>query len=249
MFSESSGSKWRNVLSEKRTHRIVIDLDSDTYKKLVDKALSEGYSVITDYVIHVLKNSLTPSTQPQAAQVPIDDFFIRLKPRIERIIQDQLNEFMKLLSDVRSKVADLYEKYDQLSQTLRSATGRETTPKYQPSEAKRKTGIERLREEKILFESSLPAKINREKFFAYLEREGAVVLKLARERVAIDKEFWSYFRNKVFEEISTDDEEELKRILGVKGYELFKRMRDDLLILFDKKRMKWVAVDKNISLG
>jgi len=234
------------VLSEKRTYRITIELDPDTYRKLVDKALSEGYSIIADYVIHVIKNSLAVPA-PSTTQASLDDFYTRLKPRIERMIQDQLNEFMKLISDIRSKVADLYDKYDQLSQMIKSIAEKENLLKQQ-SEVKRKTGIERLREEKVLFESSLPAKINREKFFAYLEREGAVILKLAKERVAVDREFWNYFKNKIFEELSTDDEEELKNILGSKGYELFKRIRDDLLIFFDKKKMKWVAVDKNISL-
>lgn len=232
-------------MSEKKTHRITIELDPDTYKKLVDKAHSEGYSLVADYVIYVLKSSLTTPQQPQLS---IDDFFNRLKPKVERMIQDQFNKFMELISDVRGRVAELYEKYDQLSQAVKSLSEREP-PVYPRGEARRKTGIERLREDKILFESSLPAKINRDKFFAYLEREGAIILKLAKERVAVDREFWSYFKNKVFEEASTDDEEELKKLLGDKGFELFKRMRDDLIIFFDKKRMKWFTVDKNIPLS
>lgn len=232
-------------MSEKKTHRITIELDSDTYKKLVDKALSEGYSLVADYVVHMLKSSLALPPQPQ---VSTDDIFNKIKPKVERMIQDQINRFMELISDIRNRVAELYEKYDQLSQTLRTISEREA-PTYPRGETKRKTGIERLREEKVLFESSLPAKINRDKFFAYLEREGAIILKLTKERIAIDRDFWSYFRNKVFEEVSTDEEEELKKILGNKGYELFKRMRDDLIIFFDKKRMKWVAVDKNIPLS
>lgn len=226
-----------------KVRKLTVELDEETYRALIDKALKEGYSIVSDYVVLLIKKDLQ---QPMGKPLDPDELFSKLKPKIERVVQDNTNRFMEIISDLRTKVAELYEKYEEIAESLRQARG-EASGSYGKPVVKpttRKTGIERLKEEKILFESSLPSRIQRDKFFSYLEREGAVVLNLSKERVAVDREYWDWFKNTVFNELTTDREDEIKERLGGKGYELFARLKEDSLVIYDNKRRRWIPLER-----
>ncbi|MEM1768296.1 MAG: CopG family transcriptional regulator, partial [Desulfurococcaceae archaeon] len=74
--------------------------------------------------------------------------------------------------------------------------------------------------------------------------EGAIVLRL-KERVAVDPDYWSLFKKILFEEISSDNDDEIREKLGKTGYDLFLKIRDEALIYYDPKRRKWFPSSKD----
>jgi len=213
----------------------VLEIDEDTFRKIVDKAEKEGFSTITDYILMLIKRELSCETV-----LNIDEIYEKLKTRIKRFIEDEMSKYMQLINENRVKIAELYEAVDQLKNSVEDLKKKiEQSVVYKAKQTGRKTGIERLREEKVVFESKLPSYIRREQFFNYLEREGAIVLRLSKERIAVEPSFWSEFKKKLFEEINFDDEEKIKKILDNPGYELFRKLREEALIYFDSKDRKW----------
>jgi len=218
-----------------RSRKIVLEIDEDTYKKIVNKAENEGFTTLTDYILMLIKREISYETV-----LNIDELYEKLKTRIQRFIEDEMSKYVQLINENRAKIAELYEAIDQLKNSVEDLKKRIEQPvSYKARQTGRKTGIERLREEKVVFESKLPSYIRRDQFFNYLEREGAVVLKLSKERIAVEPSFWSEFKKKLFEEINFDDEEKIKKILDNPGYELFRKLRDEALIYFDSKEKKW----------
>jgi len=217
--------------------RITIELDSDTYRRLIEKAESEGYSVLNDYILYLIKKSIA-----ETINVNVEYVFSKLKNRITRIVQDEFNKYSSIITEIRNQLADVYEKIDSLNKTIEELKKSEKTSL--KTKAGRKTGIDRLREEKVVFESNLPRYIQSDRFFNYLEREGAIVLRL-KERVAVDPDYWSLFKKILFEEISSDNDDEIREKLGKTGYDLFLKIRDEALIYYDPKRRKWFPSSKD----
>jgi len=73
---------------------------------------------------------------------------------------------------------------------------------------------------------------------------GAIIIKLSKERVAVDPDYWREFKEKL-NEISTNKEEEIASILGSPGYELWRALYLDNAIYFDPKSKKWRFVEEN----
>lgn len=217
--------------------RITIELDSDTYRRLIEKAESEGYSVLNDYILYLIKKSIA-----ETINFDVEYVFSKLKNRITRIVQDEFNKYSSIITEIRNQLADVYEKIDSLNKTIEELKKSEKTSL--KTKAGRKTGIDRLREEKVVFESNLPRYIQSDRFFNYLEREGAIVLRL-KERVAVDPDYWSLFKKILFEEISSDNDDEIREKLGKTGYDLFLKIRDEALIYYDPKRRKWFPSSKD----
>jgi len=223
-----------------KTRKITIELDEETYKKLVEQAEKEGYSIITDYIIYLIKRSIA-GEEP----VSLNHIIKKLKPRIERIVQDETSKYLMLINEIRGKIAELQERIEQLSMEIDGLKKQlEQQPSVKPKQATRKTGIERLREEKVVFESNLPPRLRRDRFFNYLEREGAVILPLSKERVAVDPDYWEEFKKKLFEELNTSNEEAIRKILGSPGYELFMKLKEESLIYYDPRQKKWLPASK-----
>jgi FtsZ-binding cell division protein ZapB len=225
-----------------KSRKITIELDEDTYKKLVEKAEKEGYSIVSDYIIYLIKKELGGGKT-----ISLDEIMARIKPRIERIVQDETSRYLEMINELRMKIAEIHERIDGLSEEvedLKKKIEEQAQKPYKPARRTSKTGIERLREDKVVFESNLPSRLRSDRFFNYLEREGAVVLRLTRERIAVDPEYWEEFKRRLFEELDSDDEEVIKRILGKPGYELFLKLREESLIYYDPKQRKWFPASK-----
>jgi len=232
---------------EKRVREVKLEIPGDLYIGLERLAREEGYSSVTEYLLSVIKSLITPS-----GRVSLEDFS-RLKVRFERYIQDEINKRFSVIDTMRSQIAELYERLDLIQQKLselesliQSVYTQKAKPPgevQEPTRAKKpyKTGIERLKEEKVVFESKLPSRVQRDRLFAYFEREGAVVLKLTRERIAVDPEYWREFKQKLLS-LSTNVEDEVRNALGDKGFELWKALYSDNAIIFDSRARKWKFV-------
>ncbi len=236
---------------EKRVKEVKLEIPGDLYVGLERLAREEGYSNVTEYLISVIKNLVTSN-----GRVLLEDFS-RLKARIERYIQDEVNKRLSVIDATRSQIAELYERLDAVQQKLSeleslvrniyvqkakiSSEVQESTRIKKPY----KTGIERLKEEKVVFESKLPPRIQHDRLFAYFEREGAVVLRLTRERIAIDPEYWKEFKQRLLS-LSTNVEDEIRNVLGDKGFELWKTLYSNNAIIFDSRARKWKFVPDTV---
>jgi len=229
---------------ERQVKKVVLEIPIELYMELEKLAREGGFSSVSEYLL-----SLLPALITQAGRGRVEDID-KWKARLERYIQDEINKRLSVIDTVRSQIAELYERLDSIQQKLGELETALRTISAQraemPSELQeavrvkrsRKTGIERLREEKVVFESKLPPRVQRDRLFAYFEREGAIVLKLTRERIAVDPDYWREFKQKLLN-LSTSVEEEIKSALGDKGFELWKALYSDNAIIFDSRAKKW----------
>lgn len=232
---------------ERQVKRVVLEIPIELYMELEKLAREGGSSSVSEYLL-----SLLPALTTQAGRGRVEDID-KWKARLERYIQDEINKRLSVIDTVRSQIAELYERLDSIQQrleeleaTLRTISAQRAEMPSESQEAvrvkkSRKTGIERLREEKVVLESRLPPRVQRDRLFAYFEREGAIVLKLTRERIAVDPEYWREFKQKLLS-LSTSAEEEIKSALGDKGFELWKALYSDNAIIFDSRTKKWKFV-------
>ncbi len=227
-------------MKESKTQReLRIKIPEDLYTQLENQARREGFASIEEYILSILTSSIR-------GRIQVDELE-KLKSRLERYIQDELNKNLAVIENLKRQVIEIYEKIEDLDQRVKNLE--ESIKKIheeKPREAitPRKTGIERLREEKVLFESKLPPRIQRDRLFAYFERMGAIIIKLSKERIAVDPDYWREFKEKL-NEISTNKEEEIASILGSPGYELWRALYLDNAIYFDPKSKKWRFVEES----
>lgn len=229
--------------TNKKFRELSIKLPEDVYSQLEEMALKNGFSSISDYAVFILINTTKTRSLP-------DEVFEKIKSRLDRHIQSELNKGLSVIETIKKQIVELYEKIDELKQRidqLERDIHKPPLEKPRTEQIKRKTAIERLKEEKIVFESTLSPRIQRDRLFAYFERMSAVVLKLSKERVAVDPEFWKWFKDKLLNEVSTNREEEIRSILGDKGFELWKILYSDNVILFDSKTRKWKFIHGEVS--
>ena len=225
--------------TQSKLREVKLLIPEDLYSLLDEQAKKEGYSNISEYIVVHLPSIVKPDRKPP-------EELDKLKTKLERYLQDELNKRLTILESIRSQVTELYEKVDELTQrieNIESSVKEASVKKPQPTKSY-KTGIERLKEEKIVLESELPPRIQRDRLFSYFERSGAVVLKLSKERIAVDPEYWNEFKSNLLNAVSSNREEDIKRALGDKGYKLWKVLHEDNLVIFDFKTKKWKLVQE-----
>ena len=171
----------------------------------------------------------------------LDKWLHTVMNRIERKVQDMINPFTAKVDDISRRLTDVYEKVEELETKIKNME--KQLASIQVKETKRKTGLERLREQGVVFESELSGLRNRDAFFRYLEREGAKVLRLINERVAIDPEFWTKFLEKITS-IKTANEEEISKKLTKQERKLFSKLKESALIYFDPMSSTWKLIEE-----
>ncbi len=192
----------------------------------------------------------------------------KLMARVERRVHDMVNPWTGKVDRLAQEVAELRERLEALEEELkrlrealekqREAQAPQPAP-MQPGyhqapqhhrfgyrggheaethRRRRRTAIEWLREQGVLFESELTRLRDRDAFFEKLRREGAVVIELPNERVAVDRETWEEFKRRV-ESLSTTREDEIRVLLGDKLYKLFERLKAAGIVYFDARSGSW----------
>ncbi len=192
--------------------------------------------------------------------------------RIERRVMDLLNPFTGKIDELSRRMAELVEavegvrggaveeapvqpvysgeEYEAPAPTARPRIPRASEAvEHERGERPRRgrsrgggTAIERLRSEGILVASRAPWIKDPDKFFAYLEREGVVVLDLGFDKVAVDPDLWREFQE-VVEALDVQDAEEAAAIaeekLGAAGGELFRLLVRSGKLYYDEDRGGW----------
>jgi len=227
---------------------VVLRIPDSIYRAIAERASKAGYSDPSEYLLQLILSTL--STQQLDLGKYIEDLVAKHASRAERKLSDVLNAYTSKIEELGSKVASLYEEIEELRARVEAIEERqreraEEKPR-EPAEerrAKRATAIEILREQKVFYESSIYGKIkNRDKFFQKLEREGAVILSTDRERIAVDREFWESFKSKL-SRIRGDSEEAVKSVLtDRKELELFERLKDAAVLVYDATEKRWKLV-------
>lgn len=221
-------------MTEKREREIRIRISEDLYRSLEERARKEGFTTVSDYLSAIIQNLIKEKP-------PIEEAADKIRTKLERFIQDELNKRLSMLENLKKQISELYEKIEELDHRINNI---ESSMKERPSiqqkpESPRKTAMERLHEEKLVFESRLPSRIQRDRIFSYFDRMGAIVIKLSKERIAVDPDFWNQFKYKLLNQVDSNSEELVLNTLGEKGYELWKALYSDNAIIYDPKSKKW----------
>ncbi|MEM4503008.1 MAG: CopG family transcriptional regulator, partial [Ignisphaera sp.] len=152
--------------------------------------------------------------------------------------------FTQKVDDLGRKVAELLERLEvveerlfKLEETIKTVETRREEIKVQ--EKSRKSAIEILKEQKVMFEKDIANKIrNRDSFFARLEREGAIVIEAKDERIAVEPSFWNSFVNKL-KLTKTNNDDELKKIFDPIEFKLLQKLKESALIVYDGTSKSW----------
>ena len=170
--------------------------------------------------------------------------------------QDLLNAYTGKADQVLQRVSQLVESQERVVELLQQAVealkqaraseevqkASEKPEKQPKKEAKReKPGkCEILRKELALFESEVYGKIrDRDRFFTSLERDcEAIVIECSRERVAVEKGFWSQFLDKL-SKIDTNNDDKIKKQLDPLEFKLFKALKESAFLIYSASEKKW----------
>lgn len=237
-----------------REYYIKIRLSEDEYERLKEAARNSGFTNLPEYVRWVLTEHL--ESPRAAAQASIDQEALkRALQGLERRIMDLLNPFTGKIDEVNLKLSQIIEMLETqgtptpasrpVEQQLPRPAPRRYGGEYQARERQEQRGdaLSRLREEGVLFQEDAGWIRAPEKFFASLEKRGAVVMKLGEDFVAIDRGFWERFR-RLIEELDVADSLEAERLvgeeMGEKASRLFRKMVRAGLAVFDEDKGQWL---------
>lgn len=101
----------------------------------------------------------------------------------------------------------------------------------------KKTAIEILTEQGVIFESEVKLR-DPDAFFNKLEREGAMIINTEKERIALSREFFEEFQNKI-KQIHSSDKEETASKLETREAKLFRKLVEEGLAIYNSEIKGW----------
>lgn len=230
---------------------VTINLDDELYEELLRRAREEGFLTVAEYLNSlILRMFEEGDTEVIKEESKKHSTMERLLSIIERKVYDAVNPFTQKIDDINRKIALLIERLEALeerlnsleekSKSMESVTEETKTPK-EIKKAK-KTAMDILKEQKVIFERDIATKIrDRDTFFAKLEREGAIVIEAKNERIAVDPQFWQQLMDKL-KDIKTNNEEEMKKLLDPVEFKVVQKLRESALLIFDNTTKVWNLV-------
>ncbi|MEB3817072.1 MAG: hypothetical protein LRS46_03945 [Desulfurococcales archaeon] len=219
-------------------------LDETTLAMLKAYCRRRGIELLPECAATLIRESL----EAESPQYDVD----RLAKRLERAIQDLLNPFTGKIDEINRRLAELIESLEaeeSREQPLPqpSLTGKQTTYERAERTVRRHTAMERLKDEGVVFEEDIRWMKAPTRFFQKLEREGAIVLDIHGEKVAVDPDFWREFKE-VIAGIQISDLSEasnaIEEQLGVNASRLFRKLARAGLLHFNEEKGIWELSDK-----
>ncbi|MEB3859736.1 MAG: hypothetical protein LRS43_00840 [Desulfurococcales archaeon] len=215
---------------------IKIELSYDDYIVLEREARRRGYALVSDYL-----RDVAASIAREGAGAPPDAGMSQaiesMAKRLERTIVDLINPFTGKIDELAQRIADLAEK-------IEKGEAEERAEHHAEERGRRRgfTALDRLKSEGVVFEEDMRWLKAPEKFFQRLEREGAIVLNLGGERVAIDREFWERFVSGV-EDVKVRDPDHaavlVEEKMGGKAARLFEKLVRASIAFYDEDLGRW----------
>lgn len=225
---------------------ITIKLSDEQFKELEERAKKSGFANVSDYI----KSYLFPQ-QPQILPVPAQEAKPSEKDQqLIRTIQDMINPFTAKVDELARAVAEMREQLDKIEDKLSAipTTSRTSTFRGQSyAETRRSqarpTAIERLSSEGAVFQSELSWLRNPKAFFDKLKREGAIVISLEKEFIAVDSNFWEEFKDKL-SKMSEKDPNKVQKALPEKMASLFKKLYTEGKAIYDDEAGGWIITEE-----
>ena len=248
--------------SEKRIPLKIL-LTEEEYRSLEALARAMGYELPSHLVESIVRGlargEWRPGECPQAPpQAGVDPE--RLARRLERAIQDLLNPFTAKIDEIARRLGEIQEAIEALQERpgeappppgpperpparpVRGESWRESGPRR--GGARRRSAMERLSEEGVLFASEAPWIKDPERCFQHLEKQGAIVVRAGRELAAVDPGLWRRLVE-VLGETAIRSEDEAARLvesaLGEAAARLFRLLVREGLAYYDEEKARWVV--------
>ncbi|MEM0153783.1 MAG: ribbon-helix-helix protein, CopG family [Ignisphaera sp.] len=226
---------------------IVIKIDDKLYEELEKRVKDEGLLTISEYIRSLIMRELGKQSVDEVgdasrrSQLVLD----RIVSLVERRIQDRINPFTFKIDELSRKTAEVIERIEgieqkivEIEEKLKTRGETETRMKVEHKTA-RKTAIDILKEQKVIFERDIASRIkDRESFFAKLEQSSAKVIEAKDERIAVDPNFWESFIRKL-STITTNNDDDIKKILDSIESRLFYKLKESALLVYDNITKKW----------
>jgi len=226
-----------------------IEVSREEYRRLARLAEEAGYKLVSDYVRSLVADALA-GRLGDCSGGAVDEKRLAdaIARRLERRIADLINPFTAKIDEVSRRVAELIEALEAVEEARREAPRPQ-----QPRQPARRgyerpapsRGMARLREEGVVFESDLRGRLRQpEAFLRKLESQGAIVLEVAGEKVAVDPEFWERLVDFV-SKLSIRDEREVETLvdaeLGPRAARLFSLLVRSGLAYYDEASASWIV--------
>jgi hypothetical protein len=230
LLGEPSGGREDKVL-------VKVELSRGEYEALKAIARREGYSLVSDYLRGLARDVIEGRVGRGAGEGEQAEALAR---RLERIVVDLLNPYTGKIDEIARRLADLVELVERSEVEKPREVSRERL-----KEVKRAppTAIERLKEQGAVFQEDVQWMKSPERFFEKLKKEGAVVVSIGGERVALDPDFWARFEDEVGK-ISVGDLEEavglLEVALGEAAGRLLRKMAKAGMAVYDEDMGMWI---------
>ncbi len=244
---------------KRRAERKGYALLADYVRSIVMREIGYGdeHEKLRELVREELRRLLSEhSGEIRVEPIDVDKIMEKIEKRIERKLQDMINPWTAKIDSLQARLAEIQERLETLEEKLKEAEEtrqkREQAPLPAPQRhitagfqerreyhrGRRRSAIDRLREQGVVYEHDVQWLRDRDAFFEKLRREGAVILNLGGERVAVDPEFWRNFKEKI-EQLPTANDDEIKILLTSQQYDLFRRLKEAGLIYFDASKKAW----------
>ncbi|MEM0020653.1 MAG: hypothetical protein QW039_01440 [Fervidicoccaceae archaeon] len=224
---------------------VTIKFTDEEFNQLRTKAASKGFESISDYIKSIIfaeQKSLQP-LQPQKEAISQESVQKEkeIAQSVARAVQDIVNPFTGKIDELARSIAELRERIDKLEETIQKQSEHplpEIEERRTARTARGGTAIERLSIEGVVFQSELTWLKNPRAFFDKLRREGAIVLELEKEYVAVDPEFWDKFQAKMAS-VKEKDPAKVVKLLPEKMATLYKKLLSEGRISFDPNENAW----------
>jgi uncharacterized membrane protein len=212
--------------------KIALNLSSEQLEALSRMFPDEPVEDALIKIINEFLSGRTSKSEPRP-----DEKSLRTLLDIINAYTGKIDELSRRVSQVIEILEDISSRLQNLEEQLRSAAQQ---PRQVERKEPRKSALDILKEQGVMFESDIASKIkNRDAFFERLRRGGAVVIELARERVAVDPDFFTRFKDKVAK-LASSSEDVLSRELEKNELRLLKALSSSGLAYFDSTRKRWV---------
>lgn len=222
---------------------VTIRLSDEEYKALKEMSEKLGYSSVSDYVASLLRGEVKPEKEARKARA--DDVVAAVERKVQDIVNPytaKIEELSRRISLVIEKIEELRDAVEKLSKEAPARAAKARGAPERPAASRRRaTAMERLKEDKVVFQSELSWLSKPSAFFAKLEREGAVVFKVAGEYVAVSPDFWEEMLS-ILSKDKTGSAEKVKESMSEKMKKLFSKMLSEGLVVFDPTSKKWEVV-------
>lgn len=221
---------------------VKIELSKEDYEVLKAISKKEGYSLVPEYLKFIVKNIIKEGGLARGESLQVRELSESIGKRVERIVTDLLNPYTGKIDELSRKISELRE----IVESLEAERAKPKPPTPTPPREPRKpvSAIDRLKDQGVVFQDDVRWMKSPDKFFDKLKKEGAVVLEVGGEKIAVDSDLWLSFKEELGK-VSVSDLEEAASIielsLGDAAGRLFRKLARAGLIVYDEDSGIWLS--------